>query len=197
MKRKSLKKPLTCSTGSRTVETEPGNNVDATTRSLLKQLRELETQKWAIGRDIESINRALTLAGVKPAREIGGHQEAEYSVKQPFAEMRLSDACAQILRDYSGQWLTKSQVEYLLVRGGCPFSTEDTKNSVDVTLRRFADQGVCMAERAMGSRGNKYRHIEESITGGYRPGEKLKGVLDVSVNDSDSGTTTKTKTGER
>ena len=197
MKRRASKKTLTCSTGSRTVELEQGNNVDATARSLMKQLRELETQKWAISRDIDAINRALTMAGVKPTREVGGHQEAEYAVKQPFTEMRLSEACAQILRDYSGQWLTKSQVEYLLVRGGCPFSTDERKNSVDVTLRRLADQNLCMAERAMGSRGNKYRHIEESTTGGYRPGEKLKGVIDVSVNDSDKGTTSATKTGER
>jgi len=180
--------PLTCSTESRTVKVEQANKVDATTKSLIKQLRDLETKKWAISSDIDAIKRALSLAGVKPSES---HSEGLYAARQPFKDMRLSEACAQILRDHSEQWLTKSQVEYLLVRGGCPFSTDDTKNSVDVTLRRLADQNLCMAERAMGSRGNKYRHIEESITGGYRPGEKLKGAIDAVIDDSHSGTTKK------
>lgn len=137
--------------------------VDATARSLLRQLQELEREDWRIREKIKAIHTALRMAGIKP--EVGeilwgqSPHETEYAVKEPFAEATLTESCEQVLKDYASHWLTKSNVEYLITRGGYKSSAKDAKNSVDVTLRRIAADGKCEAERARGAKGNKYRWI--------------------------------------
>jgi hypothetical protein len=134
--------------------------MDASVKKLLAQLRELEQQKLRINRDIDSINRALAFAGVKPQTGTGSH-ESEYVVKQPFAKMLLTDACMTIVRDHSPQWLSVTEVEFLTARGGYSFSTANSKSSVSVTLRRLAEQGKCEVEKVRGSQGSRYRFVRE------------------------------------
>ena len=152
---------MTCSNEIRTIKTGQKDKVDVTTKRLMKQRRELEMERSKLTRDIESIDRALTLAGIKPDKDTGAWMmEADYAVRQIFKDMRLKDACLKILQDLPKVWFTKAQIEYMLVRGGCEFATEASKNSVDVTMRRLADQGLCMAERTRGSEGNRYKANE-------------------------------------
>ena len=160
---------LTSTNGYRTivrVEKEP-RKVDATTKSLLRQLRELESENWRTREKIRSIHTALKLAGVKPDVDtlLGGQDghESGYAVRVPFAQTALIEACEQVLKDYGDIWLTKSQVEYLITRGGYKSSAKDAKNSVDVTLRRLAADGKCDVKRVRGSRGNTYRWISPEV----------------------------------
>jgi len=137
--------------------------VDATAKSLLRQLQELEREDWRIREKMKAIHTALGLAGIKP--EVGqvswgqDPREIEYAVREPFAETTLIEACEQVLKDYADQWLTKSNVEYLITRGGYKSSAKDAKNSVDVTLRRLAEDGKCDVKRVRGAKGNRYRWI--------------------------------------
>ena len=160
---------LTITNGYRTivrVEKEP-RKVDATTKTLIRQLRELESENWRTREKIRSIHTALKLAGVKPdvSTLLGGQDphESEYFVKEPFAQTTLTEACEQVLKDYGDIWLKKSQVEYLINRGGYKSSAKDAKNSVDVTLRRLAADGKCDVKRVRGSRGNTYRWISPEV----------------------------------
>lgn len=137
------------------------DQVDATTKTLLAKLRELERQKWAIGRDIDAINRTLAFAGVKPETGASRTQEVQYVVNQPFAKMLLTEACLTVLRDCAPQWLSVAEVEFLIARGGYAFATADAKNSVSVSLRRLAEQSKCEVERVRGSHGNRYRKVLE------------------------------------
>ena len=137
--------------------------VDPTARTLLRQLQELEREEWRIREKVRTIHSALKMAGIKPdvtAVSWGQDEhEAEYARKEPFSETTLTEACEQVLKDYADKWLTKSQVEYLITRGGYKSSAKDAKNSVDVTLRRLSEGGKCDAKRVRGSRGNTYRWI--------------------------------------
>jgi DNA-binding HxlR family transcriptional regulator len=149
------------------VEEEP-RKVDATTKSLLRQLQELEREEWRIREKVRAIHTALKLAGIKPdVKTISSwgqdEHEAEYARQEPFAETTLTEACEKVLKDYADKWLTKSQVEYLITRGGYKSSAKDAKNSVDVTLRRLAGDGRCDVKRVRGSRGNTYRWISPEV----------------------------------
>jgi len=156
---KNRHNPLTCSDGIRTLILEQGNKVDVTTKRLLKHKRELQMQRASLGRDIDAIDRALTLAGVKLPRDSGAiPTETEYTLHLPFKQMGLKDSCLKVLQDLPDVWFTKTQIEFLLVLGGCEFNTDDAKNSVDVSLRRLADQNLCLVERSRGSEGNRYKH---------------------------------------
>lgn len=132
--------------------------MDATTKKLLMKLREAERVRWEKDQEIEHIRKTLELLGIKPGTDFTSwlFKDSEYAQKRPFARTTLTEACLTILQDHKGHWFTKSQVEYLAVRGGYEFSTENTKNSVDVTLRRLAADGKCAAERVRGARGNRY-----------------------------------------
>ncbi len=137
--------------------------VDATAKTLLRQLQELEREDWRIRDKIKAIRTALGMAGIKPdaGNIVWGQDshEGEYAVKEPFAETTLTEACEQVLKDYADKWLTKTNVEYLITRGGYKSTAKDAKNSVDVTLRRIAEDGKCDVERTRGARGNRYRWI--------------------------------------
>jgi hypothetical protein len=94
---------------------------------------------------------------VKPERlPRGADHEHEYRTFLPFANLSLPEGCEKILRDYKGEKLSKSHIEYLLARGGYRFDAKDSKNSVDVTLRRLAADRKCEADRVRGMRGNRY-----------------------------------------
>jgi hypothetical protein len=143
------------------------HDVDATTKKLLKQLESLEWEKARIGRDIDSIRTALSLAGVKPPNKfkwLPSTQESNYRTRHTFADMSLAEACLMILKDHKSDWLSKSQIEYLIVRGGYKFSTKDSKNSVGVTLQRLKDDRKCEVERVRGAHGNRYRWLPERNT---------------------------------
>lgn len=159
---------LTSKNSTLTILNESGvtQNVDATAKRLLNQLRDLERESWRISEKIRAIQMALKLAGVRPATSdfLGAPdaKEAEYAVRQPFAELKLTDACEQVLKDYAERWLTKSQVEWLIARGGYKSSAKDPKNSVEMTLRRIAADNRCEVERVRGSHGNRYKWILRS-----------------------------------
>jgi hypothetical protein len=133
-------------------------DVDATGTKLMQQLENLERERGRISHQIDSIRLALSLAGIKPGKPkiSPSSQEVEYVSNKPFSEMSLPDACLKILKDHQTQWLSKAEIEFLIVRGGYKFSTKNSKNSVGVTLQRMKDEGKCDAQTVRGSRGNLY-----------------------------------------
>ncbi|MGH9437941.1 MAG: hypothetical protein ACRD22_08595 [Terriglobia bacterium] len=138
--------------------------MDATTKRLLKRLEEIDGQRVALRRERDAITTALSVAGVRPpdaSHHIYTHSENQYGIFQPFKSKSLSEACLIVLRDQPKSWLTKTQVEYLVARGGYQFSTDDTINSVSVTLRRLAAEGLCEAHKGKGTRASTYRFVRE------------------------------------
>ena len=103
------------------------------------------------------------MVGTRPTAT--GLQEAQYARLLPFRNTSLKDACLTVLRDAKPEPLTMSQVEYLVLRGGYNFTTEDTKNSVAITLQRLAGEGLIDAERIRGTRGNKYHFPQANKEG--------------------------------
>ena len=150
---------LTTTTACRNIRLSEGErkDVDATVKKLVDKLQELELQKHRLNLDIDSIKRALSMLGIEPPSMQAGVRELQYVMRQAFRDVRLTDACLTILQDAEGEWMTKAQVEYLLVRGGYRSTAKDWKNSVDITLRNLADKNLIEANRAMGRNGNKYR----------------------------------------
>jgi hypothetical protein len=140
-------------------------NMDASVKKLLAELKKAEDLKWRVSMRVRTIHEALKLIGVKPdtipAAFNADLKESEYTTRQTFKNLSLAETCEKILKDYVGNWLTRSQVEYLATRGGYDFSTKNPGNSVDVTLRRMAGAGKIEADRIRGSRGSKYRWIPE------------------------------------
>lgn len=138
-------------------------DVDATGTKLMQQLENLERERGRITHQIDAIRLALTLAGIKPGnpKVSPSSQEAQYVIKKPFSEMSLPDACLTILKDHKSEWLSKSEIEFLILRGGYKFSTKNSKNSVGVTLQRMKDDGKCEVERVRGAHGNRYRWLPE------------------------------------
>lgn len=136
------------------------NDMDATAQKLMQRLQELQEQTNRIARERQSLLLALEIAGVKPKGEGGrmtGTQEAQYEVNQSFRGRSLPASCEMILRDHKGQWLSKSEIEYLVIQGGYQFSTGNSKNSVGVTLQRMADDKIIEVQRVRGQQGNRYR----------------------------------------
>jgi hypothetical protein len=135
--------------------------VDATAKKLLAKQDELERTRWRIEQELRAVRMALNLAGVRPGDSTAkmDHREGEYYVQHTFAKMTLGEACETILKDFGEQWLSKSQIEYLIVRGGYQFSAKDSKNSVGVTLQRLAEGQKCAVQRTRGAAGNRYRWI--------------------------------------
>jgi hypothetical protein len=139
--------------------------VDATTKKLYGRMAEIELQRSFLKRELDAINTALAVAGVRPPgarHSIRTTEESDYLREQPFVDMSLTDACLKILKDHaekddaSAQWLDKNQVEYMARRGGYQFETNDSTNSVNVTLRRLAAEEMIEAHGGKGSRPIKY-----------------------------------------
>jgi hypothetical protein len=137
--------------------------VDATAQKLVKRMKDLESEKWRIDRELRAIRTALGVAGIKPGKfkDLSTTQELDYVTKQPFRNMTLRECCLLILRDHVDLWRSKAEIEYLISRGGYKFSTNDSKNSVGVTLQRLKDDGMCEVERVRGAHGNRYRWLPE------------------------------------
>jgi hypothetical protein len=154
------KKRLTCTTYARTLY-EVIKTMDASSRQLIETLADLRRKIADFERQADGIKTALETLGYRqPLLDLawGDALDVKYAKEQPFTHCSLVDAClkifaAQRITDY----LTKSQVEYLAVVGGFPFSTKNRKNSVDVTLRRLAEQEALEVERVGGHIGNRYR----------------------------------------
>ena len=139
--------------------------VDATTKKLMKVIEEADGIILAAKRNREAAYAALALAGVRPKAEgsirVPSRLESQYTAQQSFTEMSLSKACLRVLKDHKGEWLTKSNVEWLVAKGGYKFETEDTGNSVGITLRRLADQEPEVeVQRIRGSKGSTYRYVK-------------------------------------
>jgi len=150
---------LICMIPYATVVSVNGNDMDATALKLLDRLKELEEQRCRITQEQKAIRIALEVAGVKPQGIIPGlpDQEIKYKSNNIFKGRALPACCEIVLKDKKGEWLTKSQIEYLIIQGGYEFTTGKPKNSVGVTLQRMAEQGLCEVERVKGQQGNRYR----------------------------------------
>jgi hypothetical protein len=173
-----LKKRLTCNnTNCYTVPVE-GSDVDATTRKLIERLDELSKQQGSINRERAAILTALAVAGVRPegimGKEWPGELEGRYRSNTTFANKSLREACEIILKDqlkdyrsspmqHKSQWLSKAEIEYLIVRGGYRFATSNSKNSVGITLQRMAEEDVIEVLRVRGQQGNRYRWPSEEV----------------------------------
>jgi len=130
-------------------------------------MAELEHERGRIDREIHSIRTALSVAGIKPGKfksAIGFH-ETTYVSKQPFANMTLTQCCERILKDHRTDWLSKGEIEYLIVRGGYKFSTQAPRGSVGITLQRMSRDGSCDAQRMRGVTGNRYRWPQDAQKG--------------------------------
>lgn len=135
--------------------------MDVTAKKLVEKMAEIQRQMLQLQRQSNSLTAALEAIGLRPEDDDPFSQptDARYADSLPFARTSLVAACKRILMDHENKSLTKSQVEYLAAIGGYPFSTDDAKNSVDVTLRRLAEQGFCQVERTRGPAGNQYQWV--------------------------------------
>jgi len=151
---------LTCTIQYRTLYAVLRTNreMDATAKKLVEKMAEIQTQMAKLQRQSNSLTAALEAIGLRLEDDDPFSQptDATYAETLPFTRTSLVAACKRILMDHRTKFLTKSQVEYLAAIGGYPFATDDAKNSVDVTLRRLAEQGLCQVERARGPAGNQY-----------------------------------------
>jgi hypothetical protein len=136
--------------------------MDVTAKKLVDKLREIRRQISSLQRQADSLKTSLGLIGVRPSTMgefFAGDTDEKYAESLPFKNSTLVEACKRILSDYQGDYLDKGQVEYLALVGGYEFSTNDRKNSVDVTLRRLAKAGFCEVKHRIGPEGNEYRWI--------------------------------------
>jgi hypothetical protein len=141
--------------------------MDATAKKLVEKMREIQQQIGSLQRRSYALEAALESVGMRIEDDVpwGESSDEKYAKESPFARTTLVATCKTILVDHAGKELTKSQVEYLAAIGGYKFDAEDSKNSVDVTLRRLAEGGFCDVDRQRGPEGNKYL---------YRAGEAPK-----------------------
>ena len=134
--------------------------MDVTAKKLVEKMAEIQRQMLQLQRQSNSLTAALEAIGLRPEDDDPfSSLPTRGMLILPFARTSLVAACKRILMDHENKSLTKSQVEYLAAIGGYPFSTDDAKNSVDVTLRRLAEQGFCQVERTRGPAGNQYQWV--------------------------------------
>ncbi|MGA2876101.1 MAG: hypothetical protein ABSE82_11260 [Nitrososphaerales archaeon] len=135
--------------------------MDATVKKIVEKYQDIQRQIRVLTREAESIKQTLALIGYRPeylANLFGDgilNEDEKYAETLPFKHSSLVDACKQVLKDHPLNWLSKTQVEYLVTMGGYEFATENSKNSVDVTLRRLGSDGLCQVEN--NPQGNKYK----------------------------------------
>ena len=144
--------------------------VDPTTRKMLTRMDELESQISQLQKERGNIVATLASIGYRPpdARlNLLTSTESKYAYQKPFRSVSLTEACLTVLRDQAkaaeshDQWLDKTQIEYLVVRGGYKFEAEDSINSVHVTLRRLWNDGLIQASKGKGSRSSKYHFLKD------------------------------------
>jgi hypothetical protein len=159
MNPRAVKECLTSTTKGRTLYDvfRTVRQVDATAKKLIEKNADLQRQIADLQRQSNALTAALEAIGMRIADDDPFNQPSDglYAETRPFSHTSLVAACKRILTDHRDKALTKSHVEYLAAIGGYPFATDDSKNSVDVTLRRLADQGFCTVARSPA--GNQYR----------------------------------------
>ena len=171
MPHRNLKKPLLFAYVSGTLTVLERDTVDATSKTLNDRLDAIDREMTRLRIERNAITTALSVAGLRPTaahKTIYTQAESEYARDQPFKRMSLTDSCLKVLRDHSeleieNQWLDKNQVEYLVRRGGFEFKTEDPTNSINVTLRRLAEDGYGGAHGGKGSRPVRYHFTKERL----------------------------------
>lgn len=192
------KNRLTCTRHYRTlyatVKTALG--MDATAKKLIEALATARRQIAALEQQAKSISAALEAAGLRASEldiTLGDPRDKTYAETLPFKTMSLVNTCKQILYDNQTLPLDKSQIEYLASIGGYPFSTDDSKNSVDVTMRRLAGQGLCEIfpaddlRQPKGRKGNCYMLSQDKTL------EWLQDRRDAAVERGEIAASTKGK----
>jgi hypothetical protein len=155
---------LTCTNAIGTLVQSQGDDVDATTRKLVKRKQEINIQIARLEREREGIDTALTITGGRAddRHAISNLTESLYSINKPFRGMTLRSAIQKVLRDNPTEWLSKTQIEVLIATGGYEFTAKSSKNSVGVTLQRMKYEQLCYVQRTRGAHGNRYRWLPES-----------------------------------
>lgn len=153
---------LTCTISYRTLY-EIANTValmDATAKKMVQMHADYRRQIAELERKADSLKTTLESLGFRSSEfdSAWGRspEEIKYAEGRTFAGMSLVDTCKQILRDFPHATFTKNKIEYLAAMGGYPFSTDDSANSVDVTMRRLAKDGFCEVHKRKGPAGNIY-----------------------------------------
>ena len=143
--------------------------MDATAKRMVNMLMDMEREIARLKCAAQPVREILESLGLRSSRfdsfMLDETHDAKYARELPFAKMTLVDACKQILTDLSSFPLSKSQIEYLATMGGYAFATEDSKNSVDVTMRRLAKDGFCEIHRRDGSTENWYCLTQKQFMG--------------------------------
>ena len=151
-------KRLICTTSCRTLYevVRAASQMDVTAKKLVDTLADIRRQIAALQQQANSISTALETAGYRSTdldRTLSDPRDKDYAERQPFRNRSLVHTCKQILNENAGMAFTKSELEYLATIGGYPFSTDDSINSIDVTMRRLAKQGFCEIARPEGRKG--------------------------------------------
>jgi hypothetical protein len=156
------RKRLTCTRSSRTLYDilKVVCRMDETTKKLVRRNSDLHREIAKLQREADSIKLVLESIGLR-SKDFDSPwdrspKEAQYAEKQTFAAMTLVDTCKRILLDFPHALFTKNEIEYLAAMGGYPFSTKNAANSVDVTMRRIAKDGLCEVHHRKGPDGNIY-----------------------------------------
>jgi hypothetical protein len=170
-----IKKRLTCTIQSRTLYglARAIAFMDATTKKMVQMHADLRREIAELQRKADSVKLTLDSLGFR-SKDFDNSwdrspTEIKYAEDKTFANMSLVDTCKRILHDYPHGIFTKNQIEYLAATGGYPFATDDSTNSVDVTMRRLAKDGFCEVHRRKGPAGNIYcltvSHFVDVIAG--------------------------------
>jgi|SRR5882724_712670 len=143
--------------------------MDATAKKIVSMLMDSHREIERLRRSMRPLKETLESIGMRSSAfnnlwdGEGLGRDGEYAEKLLFANMTLVDTCKCILWDLSTEPLSKSNIEYLATMGGYPFTTNNSKNSVDVTMRRLAKDGFCEIHRRQGSTENWYCLTEEQF----------------------------------
>jgi len=179
-----LKNVLLCAYATGALSIRDHDDLDATTKKMLKRMEEIDALSKALREERDHITSALLAVAYEPSQ--GGRaaysvKETEYAMRKPFRNASLTDACLKVLKDHFEEWLDKNQVEELVAQGGYESKAEHTTNSIHVTLRRLTVDGYCESHSGRGSRTTKYRFLkdrEPSIHGRASTNHALPPVSD-------------------
>jgi hypothetical protein len=159
-----LKNVLLCAYATGALSIREHDDVDATTKKMLKRMEEIDALSSALREERDHITSALLAVAYEPSKAAPvaySRKETEYAMRKPFRNTSLTDACLKVLKDHFEEWLDKNQVEELVARGGYESKAEHTTNSIHVTLRRLTVDGYCESHSGRGSRTTKYRFLKD------------------------------------
>lgn len=162
--------PLTCSINSATLLSiaRAFVTMEETVKKIVEKYQEIQQEIRKLTRSAESLKDSLTLIGYRPEyiHSIllgdGKGQDEKYAEELPFKHSKLVEACKKVLQDHNSDWLTKTQVEYLVSMGGFEFSTRNRKNSVRITLDRLASSGFCEVDHDLHENRYRWKPISSS-----------------------------------